>query len=308
MNDIKTEGKPLIDVYLNKIKQLIILISGLSGSGRSEIAKNIAKIFNFPLIQINNYYKKDYNETITMGENKIINWSDINAFDWVTINNEINLNKKTGIVVVGTIFTNDVIDFVPDIYINIKISKSNLLNNRYSFLKNHEDDIHSLYIITNSYTDLLIFNKIILPQYYNYLNNSKIHKFFNANDITSIDELEELIFNYIITTLELNLNNYFNSNKINNVSSSTKSSNLINSNNTNIVYSSTKSSNFINSNNTNKVSSSINLSDTSNITNDDTSYTSDNTSHNTNDDTSDITSDDDLEDDLEDDIEDDIEE
>ena len=50
----------IIDAYKKFNKQLIILISGMSGSGKSKLAKNIAEDFNLEVIKQNDFYKNPY--------------------------------------------------------------------------------------------------------------------------------------------------------------------------------------------------------------------------------------------------------
>ena len=55
----KTETKMnIVEAYIKKRKQLIILISGFSGCGKTVIAKNISKDFNISFLNLNNFMKK----------------------------------------------------------------------------------------------------------------------------------------------------------------------------------------------------------------------------------------------------------
>lgn len=48
----------VVEAYIKFRGQLVVLVSGLSGSGKTEIARNIERDFKLKFINLNDYYKK----------------------------------------------------------------------------------------------------------------------------------------------------------------------------------------------------------------------------------------------------------
>ena len=51
----------IIEAYIKFNSQLIILISGFSGSGKTLLGRNIQRDFKLQFINLNDYYKENYN-------------------------------------------------------------------------------------------------------------------------------------------------------------------------------------------------------------------------------------------------------
>lgn len=177
----------IIEAYIKFNKKLVIFISGLSGCGKTIIAKKISDRFNLRLIKQFNYYKKDYNETITLSDdNKYVNWSNDNAIDWDKLNDDINKYKNEGIIVTGFALTDDKIIEKPDYHIHVKISKGNCIERRKDFIKHKHQDNE----LINKSINMLEMNKLIYPYYLETRNRSKINKFLNANEQSDNDMFE----------------------------------------------------------------------------------------------------------------------
>jgi len=65
-----------VDAYIKFKGQLIIFISGLSGCGKTKVARKISRDLNLQLIEQFNYYKHDHDEKVTLSNGKtVVNWS-----------------------------------------------------------------------------------------------------------------------------------------------------------------------------------------------------------------------------------------
>lgn len=195
----------IIEAYIKFNGQLIILISGLSGSGKSKLAKMFAKDFKLKLINVNKYYKKDYTKTINIGDLSVIDWDDADAIDWDRLNKDINESKNDGVIVSGIMFPEENIKFTSDIHFHVKISKKNLMEKRKEFAEKNKDDKPFLYKLNDSEMEQQIFNKITFPHYFKYLEQSKITKFLNLNEST-IEELYDESFDFAINFIQQYLN------------------------------------------------------------------------------------------------------
>lgn len=195
----------IVEVYTERNKQNIILISGLSGSGKSKIAIFISKIFNFKLSKLSEFYYSD--ETYNKPENYFpklydrttdLDWDNIyKSVNWESFNDHVDTYKKNGIVIEGFGFPKHLIKFKPDFHIHIKINKENLFKNRHEYIKSHPEAYAHKHTPEQ---EKLIFNKITYIHYNNVLNDSDITKRLNANE-QSLDQMYDELFSYMTTTI-----------------------------------------------------------------------------------------------------------
>jgi cytidylate kinase len=187
----------VVEAYIKFKGQMIILISGLSGSGKTELARDIERDFKLKMINLDNYHKKDYDKTVDIGDIKVVDWDNTESYDWNEFNKTVNENKSSGVVVVGPVFLPELIKFVPDTHIHVKIAKKNLLDKRHSYVETHREKVPMLYELKNTDTETQIFNKITFPHYFEYREKSKINVFLNANEKT-VDEMYDEAYDYLI--------------------------------------------------------------------------------------------------------------
>lgn len=189
----------VVEAYIKYKKQLIILISGMSGTDKTQYAKYIERDFKIQRINLQKYYKKDYNKIVEIEGKKIVDWDDIASIDWDSFNADIEKSAKKGVIVSGFAFPNSVLTFVPDFHLHIKINKKTLIEKRHKFLEKNKNEskFKEQYELMNTPLELTIINKISYPHYLKYIEESTIHKFLNANE-HSVDDLYGIGFDYII--------------------------------------------------------------------------------------------------------------
>lgn len=204
----------IVEAYVKIKGKLIVLISGLPGSGKTKLGKNISDLFKMKLIDTKKYYKKDYNITKTLPNGtKIINWDSDDAYDWEVINADINENSKNGVIVCGTAFPTDKLQFSPDHHIQIKLSKQNLLKRRMKHIEkyNKVDDIETTKSKQLSTTlQQMIFNNVTYPYFIDLTSRSHITKFINANEYVENphydDQIYDIVFEYLMDQVGKNIN------------------------------------------------------------------------------------------------------
>jgi len=188
----------IVEKYIQNKDQLIILISGFSGSGKTLLAKNIERDFKLNFLNLNDFYKKDYVNIVDLGNNiKVNDWDNSDAVDWDSFNSKVKELKN--VVVSGFGFPNDLINFKPDFHIYLRISKQKLIENRHKFLEENEDN--PLNEIKDSRTELLILNNL---SYKHYMENKEKSTYTFNMDVTekTPDTTYDEIFNYIIKEIE----------------------------------------------------------------------------------------------------------
>lgn len=189
----------IVEAYIKFKGQFIILISGLPGCGKLNIAKSLSKDFKFKLLDQYNYYKKDYNEMSTLQDGtKVINWYNDNAIDWDKLKDDIEKDKKKGVIVVGISFPQDKIR--GDYHVHLTMSKQMCMDKRKEFLEKHKDEnkYDQEYKILNTPTEKLIMNQLIFPYYLEARKNSKIDKWINMDTIESEDDVYDIVFNHML--------------------------------------------------------------------------------------------------------------
>lgn len=188
----------IVEKYIQNKDQLIILISGFSGSGKTLLAKNIERDFKLNFLNLNDFYKKDYINIVDLGNNiKVNDWDNSDAVDWDSFNSKVKELKN--VVVSGFGFPNDLINFKPDFHIYLRISKQKLIENRNKFLEENADN--PLNEIKDSRTELLILNNL---SYKHYMENKEKSTYTFNMDVTekTPETTYDEIFNYIIKEIE----------------------------------------------------------------------------------------------------------
>ncbi len=205
----------IVEAYIEQNKQCVILMSGFSGSGKSLIAKSLMKDINksksekskdFTFINLNDFLKSEseYNVTVDVSGIKIVDWDSPDAVDWVKFNEEVDKNKKTGVIISGFAFPKDKLNFTVDFHIHFKISKDELIKNRHEFTQEKLDDKTSRIGEIGEEMEKKILNKITFPHYLKSLENSIITKFFVVN-YGEIKKTYDDTFDYMMAMIKKKL-------------------------------------------------------------------------------------------------------
>lgn len=208
----------IIEAYIKFNEELIIIISGLSGSGKSKVASFIERDFKIKKIDIESFCIKNNNRTVTLRDKEgkevtVTDWDHIESYDWKSINKEVNKYKKNGVVICGPYFPSNVIDFAPNFHVHIKISKQKLIENRHNYIKDHKEDCADLYELLDTPFEHMIVNQITYPHYLKYMEESdKNIKYINTKNLDgnylSIDQIYDQAFDYLINKVQEYINEY----------------------------------------------------------------------------------------------------
>lgn len=226
----------IVEAYIKFRGQLLIFISGLPGCGKLKLAKNIARDFKLKIIDQYDYYKKDYDVTVTLHNDiKLINWYTDDAVDWDRFNEDIDKFKTNGLIVIGVALIESKITSKPDYHIHLNISKQLCMEKRKDFLKEHKEKYAEEYKSLETPIEKLKMNQLIFPYYLESTKKSKINKFININDMTdnqvydiAFDALIALVKKYLkqddVTNSEVSKTSTLQSNNSNKSTKSTDSS------------------------------------------------------------------------------------
>lgn len=192
-------SKNIVEAYKEFNGQLIILISGLSGSGKTALGENISRDFKLKLLDANKFYKPNFDEKVKLSNEKVVvNYDTDNATDWEKLNDEINSLKKDGVVVTGSAFPTDKINFKADYHIHLKISKQELKNNRMAHIEKHKDEGF------DPETESLRINSLTYPYYLDVMKRMKFDKFIDVTDMED-DVVYDIVFDEVIKFINNNV-------------------------------------------------------------------------------------------------------
>lgn len=187
----------ILEAFIEKYKQLIILIIGLPCSNKSEIAKELKTDLGFPIINTNNYLIKNKFKKVEFSGVKFKIHDDTENYDWDKFNKDIEELKSTGVIIYGNYIDVSKIDFKIDFSFFYSVNNTlckKIINEK------------KLLNFTNVDDRKIYFDKIFNPKYEELKSNIKFNKFFNIKEdtkfSTSYDELFDLLMILIQSKLK----------------------------------------------------------------------------------------------------------
>src|SRR4029079_11297846 len=170
----------IVEAYIKLKGHLIIIISGLLGSGRKKVAQELGSFLKIKVISQKEFFKEGTEH-----------YSD-DAVDWTKLNDFIK-NEKA-VVIYGLIFPVDKI--TPDYHVHIKVSKEKLIDARIKYLKKINKEI-------NEEDEKIKFNKIIYPYYLDIIKRMKYDQFIDNSKLNlTIDQLVDNIWDGLQIIIE----------------------------------------------------------------------------------------------------------
>lgn len=206
----------IVEAYIKFRGQLVILVTGISGSGISHLAKNISSDLKINSLSYAKFCKPDYNEKVKLPDgSEITNWDTDDTIDWDKFNAEINQLKSKGVVAYNQSFPVDRLDpnLQVDAQIQIRLSKQNLFARRQKYIQDHPEECKD---IANRNQELLIFNRYTFPYYLQTSETNRITKNINANEFVNLpeqeydDKLADEAFDYLMNIINKWLERYSN--------------------------------------------------------------------------------------------------
>lgn len=187
----------ILEAFIKKYNQLIILILGLPCSNKSEISKELEIDLKIPIININDYLIKDKFKEVEFDGVKFKIYDDTENYDWDKFNKDVEELKSSGVIIYGNYIDikkiNFQIDFSFFYSLNITMCKKILSEKK-------------LLNLDNNVSEKIYFEKIFNPKYNELKSNVKFNKFFNIKKDTlfsdSYDETFDLLMNLITSKLK----------------------------------------------------------------------------------------------------------
>lgn len=184
----------ILEAYIKKYKQFIILILGLPCSNKSEIAKELNDDLGLSIIKINDYLKKDAFIEKTVSEVKFNLYEHPDNYDWVSFNEEVNSKKSKGVILYGNYLDKEKIDFDIDccyfFNMNTNLCKNILIEKNLLPYKEEDEKVN------------IYFKDIFNPTYKQLKQDFKINKFFNIKENTTFDEVYDEVFDNLMMLIK----------------------------------------------------------------------------------------------------------
>lgn len=192
----------IVQAFIKFNGKLIIIMSGVSGSGKTSIAKFIERDFKLVLINIDDYILENFDKTVTISNDiKVINWDDVDSYDWDKINKKVLDNQSNGVILTGPYFPTTKLKFDANFHIQIKVSKQILIEKRLKHAESvKQDNVKHL----DPTLIPIIVNQITYPLYLKYSEESKIDKYVNSKELTK-DKIYDQVADYLFFKINENL-------------------------------------------------------------------------------------------------------
>lgn len=184
----------ILEAFINKYSQMIILILGLPCSNKSEIAKELEIDLGFKILNINDYLIKDKFSEVEYDGIKFKIYEDTNNYDWEKFNNDVNELKSSGVIIYGNYIDISKIDFKFDFSffysLNTNLCKKILIEN-------------NLLDINDIKNEKIYFENIFNPKYEELKKNIKFNKFYNIKEDTLFNDSYDDVFNLLMELIKL---------------------------------------------------------------------------------------------------------
>lgn len=186
----------ILEAFIKKYNQLIILILGLPCSNKSEIAKELEIDLKLQILNINDYLIENKFKMVEIDNIKFKIYDDTNNYDWEKFNKDVEKFKSFGIIIYGNYIDITKINFNVDFSffysLNTVLCKKILIEKKLLNLDKMEDE-------------KIYFKSIFNPKYEELKSNIKFNKFFNIKEDTIFSDSYDEIFNLLMELIKSKL-------------------------------------------------------------------------------------------------------
>jgi hypothetical protein len=187
----------ILEAYIKKYGQIIILVLGLPCTNKSEIAKELGLDLGLSVIKINDFLIENKYKEIKINETKFKVYEDSDNYDWDKLNSNINELKSKGVILYGNYLNINKIDWDIDFSffysMNTKLCKKILTEKKMIEWEESDPQTHTY------------FENIFNPLYDELKKNLKINKFFNIKEETTFDNSYDEIFDLLMELISKKL-------------------------------------------------------------------------------------------------------
>jgi hypothetical protein len=187
----------ILEAYIKKYNQIIILILGLPCSNKSEIAKELALDLNLPLININDYLKENNFIEKIVSDIKFKLYEHPDNYDWEKLSLDVDNKKNSGVILYGNYIDITKFDFTIDFCyffnMNSNLCKNILIEKQMLPYKEDDEKVK------------IYFKDVFNPIYEKLKQDLKINKFFNIKENTTFDDSYDELFESLMSQIKKKL-------------------------------------------------------------------------------------------------------
>ncbi len=180
----------ILQAYIKKNKQFILLVLGMPCTSKSKIAKELVIDLGLPLVNINDYLIQDKYIDKEIDGVKFKLYEHPDNYDWEKLDQDVNKLKSNGVVLYGNYIDKDKITFEPDFVLFFSMGMNlckNMLVSKKLLPYNLDDEKVKTY-----------FTKVFNPVYDELKEKIKINKFYNIKEQTTFESLYDEVFDYLM--------------------------------------------------------------------------------------------------------------
>jgi uridine kinase len=189
----------ILEAFIKKYGQIIILILGLPCTNKSEIAKELSLDLNLPTININDYLIKDKFVEVEVKDTKFKIFENSENYNWDKLNSDVKKLKSEGVILYGNYFDKDKIDFHIDFSffysMNTTLCKKILIEKKLLEYDESDEKIK------------IYFEEIFNPNYEKLKKKHSMNKFYNVKEDTKFDESYDGLFDLLMKLINSKLKN-----------------------------------------------------------------------------------------------------
>jgi len=180
----------IIEAYIKFKGQLLILVSGIRGSGRGSYAEQLGKDLKISVHRLSEFIKKDYDGKAKLPTNEeVVNTDSDEAYDWKKLSELVEKEKK--LILVGTAFPDDKMKVTADVSIQIATPKQKCLESVMRAEKANDESINEKRVVW-------IYNNLTYPYYKDATSRMRIDKYINTSTFESEVKVADEVFNTVI--------------------------------------------------------------------------------------------------------------
>lgn len=182
----------ILEAFIKKYNQFILLIIGLPCTNKSIIAKELEIDLKLPIIYINSYVEKNNFIKKEVENIKFKLYDHTDNYNWEKLNKDVDkiIKDKGGLILYGSFIDTEKINF--NINFTFFLNMNNTLCRDVLIKKKHipykEDDKRIK----------IYFEKIFNPIYDTLKLNISVNKFYNIKEKTSFNEIYDNLFDTLM--------------------------------------------------------------------------------------------------------------
>ncbi len=196
MNSDSTQMN-ILQAYIKKNKQFVLLVLGMPCTSKSAIAKELVIDLGLPVININDYLIQDkyIDKDIEGVHFKLYEHPD--NYDWEKFDKDVNKLKSNGVILYGNYIDKEKIsfdiDFIFFFSMNTNLCKTMLVKKKLLPANIDEEKVKTYFL------------KVFNPIYEELKEKVKINKFFNIKEQTDFDSIYSDTFDTLMELISSKL-------------------------------------------------------------------------------------------------------